>query len=127
MKPPRITTLVDADTISAELESLLLGVYRELSRRPIDRASLKGALYALLEYLSSPVGRTNANCVATDHFFCLREGWDVELDDVPTDFSALIEDLGGALHDTVKAPHVARNFESTPEQLLDRLRRIPAE
>jgi len=29
--------------------------------------------------------------------------------------------MAGALHDTVKAPHIARNFYSTPEQLLARL------
>jgi len=31
-------------------------------------------------------------------------------------------DLGGALHDTITDPEIARNFESLPEQLLERVK-----
>jgi hypothetical protein len=33
----------------------------------------------------------------------------------------VLRDMASALHDTVSAPEVAKNFESTPEQLLNRL------
>lgn len=33
----------------------------------------------------------------------------------------VLRDMAGALHDTVTAPAIASNFESTPEQLLARL------
>jgi hypothetical protein len=35
--------------------------------------------------------------------------------------------MAGALHDTCSAPVVARNFDSTPEQLFERLRRVNTE
>ncbi len=51
-------------------------------------------------------------------------GWDVDWSHLPESVQDILGDLGGALHDTVKYPKIAENFESTPEQLLDRVRRI---
>jgi hypothetical protein len=34
----------------------------------------------------------------------------------------VLGDIGGALHHTIKAPDVAENVDSTPEQLLAQLR-----
>jgi hypothetical protein len=33
--------------------------------------------------------------------------------------------MGEALHDAVKAPEIARNFGCPPEQLLERVKRLP--
>jgi hypothetical protein len=74
----------------------------------------------------SPEGRTNANCCATDHFFLLREGWETDWEHLPDSFGDIVGDIGGSLHDTVIAPKIANDFQSTPEQLLERLQAIKA-
>ncbi len=39
----------------------------------------------------------------------------------PEELSHILDDLGGALHDTISAPEVVGNFESLPEQLFVRI------
>jgi hypothetical protein len=79
----------------------------------------------LLEYLSGR-GRTNANCWAVDMFFCLSEGWERNWteQDLPDDFHDVLALMGQALHDAVRAPKIAENFDCLPEQLLERVRRL---
>ena len=72
----------------------------------------------LLEFLASPQGRTDANCRAVDSFFTFDECWL----DLPDALHDIFGDMAGALHDTISAPHIAHNFDSTPEQLLARVR-----
>jgi hypothetical protein len=48
--------------------------------------------------------------------------WDA--DQLPEPFVDILNDMGSALHDTVSAPLIAANFQSTPEQLLERARRL---
>jgi hypothetical protein len=43
---------------------------------------------------------------------------------LPEPFVDILADMGSALHDTVSAPLIAANFQSTPEQLLERARRL---
>jgi hypothetical protein len=45
-------------------------------------------------------------------------------DRLPDDFQDVLADMAGALHDTVSAPEVASNFDSTPEQLLGRAEKL---
>src|SRR3954453_4369143 len=88
---------------------------------PADLAALKSALVELLELLAAPEGRTDANCTATDYFFSQSEpAWS----HLPEPYRALLESLGGTLHDTVHAPKIAANFECLPEQLLERARKL---
>jgi len=100
------------------LQSLMQSVRDALLASPLDAAAVKASLVALFEYLSSPVGRTHANCCAVDTFFCLD-------DDLPLDrLSDSLQDIFAhmdALHDTITAPQIAENFRSTPEQLLERI------
>ena len=110
------------EPVSPELKELLHAVYSEIMRRPPALASLKQALESLLSFLATPRGRTNANCWATDLFLCLGEGWEGDWGHLPHELTAVLADLGGALHDTVHHPDIARNFESLPEQLLARVR-----
>ncbi len=96
-----------------------------LSQAPVNLEYLKVSVVRLLEYLSSPEGRTDANCRAVDSCFCLTEtGASLNL---PPDFQSLFDDIGGALHDAVSHPDIAKNFESTPEQLLTRAKELTTE
>jgi hypothetical protein len=54
-------------------------------------------------------------------FFCL-EDWGVDWERFPELLTDIIGDMGGALHDTVSHPEIAKNFDSLPEQLLERVR-----
>jgi hypothetical protein len=123
MSQPKVITAYEGEPVSAELSPLLLAVYDELARGSEDHASLKDAIEGLLSFLASPVGRTNANCWAADLFFALGEGWeDVRWEHVPDQLGDVLGDMAMALHDTVKSPEIAENFDSTPEQLLARVR-----
>jgi hypothetical protein len=115
-----------AHQASASLDDLVSGVCPELQRRPPDLIMLRKALESLLAFLASPTGRSNENCRAVDSFFCIPEeyGWEADWEHLPEVFQELLADIGGALHDTVSAPEIARSLDSTPEQLLERVRRI---
>ena len=121
-----IQTNHEGEPVSSRLRPLLLAVYDELKRQPTNLPTLRGALEELLVFLASPEGRTNANCWAADLFFALGEGWEIEEWDIPDAYGDILGDMSGALHDTVESPEIAENFESTPEQLLARLRSIPS-
>jgi hypothetical protein len=101
-------------------------VYVDVLSEPVNLAALKKSLEALLEYLNE-AGRTNANCWAVDLFFCTSEGWERDWteQDLPDDFHDVLVKMGEALHDTVGTREVAASFDCLPEQLLDRVRRLP--
>jgi hypothetical protein len=124
MKIPRVLESVDGERVLPGLRPLLAEVYSEVQRPIADLGSLRGAVEKLLLYLSSPAGRTHANCVAADSFFMDTERWERTWGHLPEPYQDLLGDLGGALHDTFSAPEIAENFSSTPEQLLDQLRQI---
>lgn len=98
---------------SRELEPLV----RELFDSFGNEAALGPALERLLVYLTMPEGRTDANCTVTDAFVAASESrWR------GSSLDAILEDMGATLHDAIHAEPIARTFESTPEQLLARLR-----
>jgi hypothetical protein len=115
---------IHPDNNADAIEQLVQGIYAEIARRPADLALLKEAMAALLSYLASSEGRTDQNCKVMDTFFCVRDNWEIDWHHLPAEFQRILEDLGGCLHDTVSSPQVARDFESTPEQLLNRVRGI---
>jgi len=117
----------DGEPVSPELQPLLQRVYADVLAAPIDLVALKGSLTALLEYLRDN-GRTNANCWAADVFFCTSEGWERDWTEqsLPDDFHDVLSLMGQALHDTVRTPNIAENYDCLPEQLLDRVRRLHA-
>lgn len=108
--------------VSPRLEGLLKRVYRESLRRPSDVPAVGASLEELLLLLVSAEGRTDANCTVTDYFFSATEEWEGNWDHLPLGLQSILGDLGGALHDSVHAPSIARTFDSLPEQLLQRLR-----
>jgi hypothetical protein len=120
-----VATPHDGEPLSPQLQPLLQNLYLSVLSNPPDLCRLKKKLEELLEFLASE-GRTNANCWAVDLFFALSEGWErgwVE-QSLPEDFHDVLAMMGEALHDTVRAPEIARNFDCLPEQLLDRVRRL---
>jgi hypothetical protein len=104
------------------LRPLLERLYQCLTMSPLDPPAIKQAIVAVLAFLASPKGRTDANCRAVDSFLMQDEAWDA--DGLPQAFVDILTDMSGALHDTVSASDVARNFDSTPEQLLERANRM---
>lgn len=102
--------------------SAIAAIVRE---RPVAVAQLRAETESLLAYLSSAEGRTDENCRAVDSALMSdNELWTV-IDEVEVSdarLAGVLRDMAGALHDTVSAPEIAANFESTPEQLLSRLR-----
>jgi hypothetical protein len=123
-----ITTSQDGESVSSELRPLLRSVYSSVLSSPPDLDGLKKGLEGLLRYLAGE-GRTNANCWAVDLFFCLSQGWESDWtkQNLPEDFHDVLALMGEALHDTVGATEVARNFDCLPEQLLDRVKRLQVE
>ena len=101
------------------LQPLMQSVRATVFAAPLDVFSVKASLIALLEYLSSPAGRTDANCCAVDGFFYLDD--DLPLERLPDPLQDVFAHMD-ALHDTITAPQIAENFSSTPEQLLERVR-----
>lgn len=116
----------DGERVSPELQPLLRGLYTDVLAVPLDLTAIKQSITALLEYLDSS-GRTNANCWAVDMFFYKSQGWERDWadQDLPDGFHDVLALMGEALHDTVMAPGIAKNLGCLPEQLLERVRRLP--
>lgn len=110
--------------VSPTLRPLLRHAYRAAVTRPTNLRELKNALESLMSFLASDGGRTDANCCTVDGFFSASAQWERSWSDLPKEFRNVLDDVGGVLHDTVYAPHIAGHFESLPEQLLQRIRRI---
>jgi hypothetical protein len=103
----------------ATAQPLMQAVRAAMFASPLDLSAVKASLIALLEYLSSPAGRTDTNCCAVDGFFYLDD--DSPLERLPESLQDVFAHMD-ALHDTVTSPEIAENFGSTPEQLLERVR-----
>lgn len=116
----------NGESVSTRLRPLLEAVYRQALAEPIDSTAIKQSLAELLTFLSGE-GRSNANCWATDLFFARGENWETDWAErnLPDSIHDVLAMMGEALHDTVQAPEIARNFGCLPEQLLERVRQLP--
>jgi len=114
-----------AESVSRELRPFLQSVYCNILSSPIELRASKTNLERLLEFLANE-GRTNAKCWATDMFFTLSEGWERDWVDqnLPGEFHDVLSLMGQALHDTVRSPEIASNFDCLPGQLLARVKSI---
>ncbi len=74
---------------------------------------------AILIWLNE--NNTDENCRHIDIFVSTEIDLETRRK-LPEEVQSLLFDMGGALHDTHTDPDVASNFESTPEQLLERVR-----
>jgi len=110
-----------------DLKPLLKQVAHFLQEEPINLRSIRDSLVRLFSFLCKPENRTHKNCRAADIFFCVDcvdNHLDISWNSLPNEYRQLFDDIGGALHDTVVAPEIAANFESTPEQLLARAEKL---
>jgi hypothetical protein len=114
------------EPVSNRLRPLLEAVYQQVLAEPIDLATLKKSLVELLTFMGGE-GRSNANCWAADLFFAHSRDWERDWAEVnlPESFHDVLAMMGEALHDTVHAPEIARDFGCLPEQLLERVRNLP--
>ena len=103
----------------------MAAVYNQVHISPVNLVVLKDALTRLCSFLCEPENRTDANCTAVDLFFAVEDHWDRRWDGLPEEYRLLLNDIGGALHDTVSAPDIEQNFDSTPERLLRRAEKLP--
>jgi hypothetical protein len=110
---------VDVDGVDPRLKERLRALYEAAVTPPGGPARFLPHLQALLEFLASPEGRTDANCRAVDYFFCLGDwSWGT----LPEPWESIFADLGGGLHEAVAAPDIAEVLQATPELLLERVR-----
>jgi hypothetical protein len=116
----------NGEPVSPRLRPLLESVYQDSLAHPLDSLKLKKSLEDLLLFLGGE-GRSNANCWAADLFFARCEGWERDWveQNLPEGFHDVLALMGEALHDTVQAPEIAKNFGCLPEQLLERVRQVP--
>jgi hypothetical protein len=114
-----VARLAGADSRARELVNAVQSI---LAYNAPDLSELKKSLINLFEYLSSPNGRTDENCIAINSFFMFDDLW-VDRD-LPDRFHEIFVDMSGALHDAVSAPENAEDFYSTPEQLLERAKEL---
>ena len=117
----------NGEPVSHALRPLLQAVYSQSLSKPLAVAELKKSLEDLLTFLARE-GHTDANCWAVDLFFCVGHGWERDWAEqgLPDDFHDVLALMGQALHDTIKNPAIAENFGCLPEQLLERVRSLPA-
>ena len=107
-----------------ELQKLVAVAHSSIIEQPTDFMRLNLSLENLLYFLTTPAGRTKENCEETDLYFCLHKDNGYNWDHLPEDYQFILDDIGGQLHDTIESPEIAENFESTPEQLLERIRKL---
>lgn len=112
------------------LQELLGAVEGALRLQRPSVADVTAAVTSLLEFLSAPVENTDENCKAVDSFIVLRIVADASasrhLACLPAALRGIVEDMGNCLHDTHSSPEIAKAFESTPAQLLERIQRFQA-
>lgn len=94
-----------------------------IRERPMPVGHLRAEVESLLVFLTSAEGRTDPNCWAVDWALNNSGLWEAIDEIEPPDvvLADVLRDMAGTLHDTVSAPDIAANFDSTPEQLLSRL------
>ena len=107
------------EKIPPTLKRIVGDVYLANTTQPVLVERIVDAVESLLEFLTTPEGRTDINCQATNLFFAVADGWN--WDSMPDELVNIVSDIGMTLYGTVSNPEIAKNFESTPEQLLERL------
>jgi hypothetical protein len=69
--------------------------------------------------------RTDYTNDKVDLFVILQIEVKEHKENLPGDINGILFDMGAQLHDPPIAPKIAENFERTPRQLLDRVRKLP--
>lgn len=107
-----------------ELNKLLDQLKDKTLSPNISKEQVLSILEQILEWLNDPLNNTDDNCKKIDYFVAYEIVPQKEFELIPDDLRGILFDLGATLSDTHTAPEVAENFESTPEQLLKRVRKL---
>jgi 5'(3')-deoxyribonucleotidase len=99
------------------LDELLEDLYSICVQPVYLRKDLINKLENVLTWLVQ--NDTDENCRKVDSFIVTRLD-NLDQKKIPEDVYEILFDMGSALHDTHASPEVAKNFSSTPEQLLER-------
>jgi hypothetical protein len=107
------------------VDGLLADLKGQCAKRPVDQVGILRAVEGVLGFLAQPENNTDANCKRADLFVTLKvnEVLPIQGPDTPDDLGRILHDMM-LLHDTHTAPHVARNFQTTPDALLARTRQL---
>jgi len=109
------------EEVPSELLALMEGARAAIDTAEPDAHAVHASLTALLEFLATPENRTDQNCQTVGAYFLAQDEWAHNADDLPAAYARIVWDIEGQLPDTVSDPDTASEFESTPEQLLERL------
>ncbi len=107
------------------IDKLLEELQRSCAKSDLSREELKSSIKKVLLWINEPSNNTDANCHMIDHFIASDIVSSKNWDNLPADLQDILFDMGGTLHDTYDDAVIAENFKSTPQQLLDRLNRLP--
>ena len=107
---------------SEALKPLMLELYVEACKRPVDESRLEAALVQLLRFLDSDAGGAIDNFAVTCSFIMPGdEFWEEDWAELPERF---VDTLGIMAHELLQAaedPEWADSFGGTPKQILDEL------
>ncbi len=128
---PFINTFVEYslyETIALEVamepDNLLDHLKDAIDLPQSSRKDILSAIKDVLEWLDELPNNTDANCRKVDYFIASEIIGKPRYHEMPEDIQGLLFDMGSALSDTFSAPDIADNFESTPTQLLTRVRQL---
>ena len=107
---------------SRELSELLVQLKLTALAPDFSKDSLIFALESLLLWLNNSQNNTDSNCKEIDYFISFEILPEKRFEDIPENIRNILFDMGATLHDAHTSPELARNFESMPNQLLNRLR-----
>jgi hypothetical protein len=109
-----------------DIHGLLAALERSLRGDRCDTMLVADAVRRVLELLNTQEHDTDEDCRLVDQFVGLRLLEDSRVQErvkrLPSALASIIEDMGMCLHDTHGARAIAEDFESTPQQLLTRLK-----
>ena len=110
--------------VAMELDNLLDHLKDAFDAPQFSRKDILSTIEEVLVWLNELPNNTDANCRKVDYFIASEIIGKPRYHEVPEDIQGLLFDMGSALSDTFSAPDIAENFESTPAQLLTRVRQL---
>ncbi len=105
------------------IEDLLDNLNQACASRDVSKAEVKAAIEGVLEWLIDPNHNTEENCRKISMFVTTQISSEA-IDRLPKEIQDLLFDMGAALYDAYRDRPISENFESTPEQLLKRVRQL---
>lgn len=104
------------------LDTIMCDAYDALNPHNYDERLLAFQLVILLSYLKYASGKDTQDFHRVGRYFLLKSNWKYDWNHTSPEMAEILDDIAGTLHDSVDSPEIAENFESTPDQLLNRLR-----